>query len=107
MHSQRNRDRFGEQLMKTNVAAATLLACFLAATTFLAAQEKKQTSQPVSKPAAEAKAKPAISPKPSVKGTFKGNGKPAKLAFVSAHPGASLADKPSIVLVFTEKNHLK
>jgi len=52
-------------------------------------------------------AKAAGPVKASVTGTFKGNGKPAKLAFVSARPGEPFADKPSIVLVFTEKNHLK
>ena len=93
--------------MKIDLAATTLLACFLVATTFLAAQEKKQASQPVAKPAPEAKAKPAVSPKPSIKGTFKGNGKSAKLAFVTARPGEPFAGKPTIVLVFTEKNHLR
>lgn len=50
-------------------------------------------------------AKPAGPVKPSVTGTFKGNGKPAKLAFVSARPGEPFADKPSIVIIFTEKDH--
>ena len=36
-------------------------------------------------------AKPAGPVKPSVTGTFKGNGKPAKLAFVSARPGEEVA----------------
>jgi hypothetical protein len=40
-----------------------------------------------------------------VSGTFKGNGKEAKLAFVSARPGEPFADKPSIVLIFTERDH--
>lgn len=52
-------------------------------------------------------AKPAGPVKPSVTGTFKGNGKPAKLAFVSARTGEPFADKPSILLVFTEKDHSK
>ena len=50
-------------------------------------------------------AKPAAAVKPLVTGTFKGNGKPAKLAFVSARAGEPFGDKPSIVLVFTEKDH--
>jgi hypothetical protein len=58
-------------------------------------------------PAAQPAAKPAGPVKPSVTGTFKGNGKPAKLAFVSARSGEDFADKPSIVLVFTEKDHSK
>jgi hypothetical protein len=40
-----------------------------------------------------------------VSGTFTGNGKEAKLAHVSAHKGEPHADKPTIVLVFTEKDH--
>ncbi|HVJ87042.1 MAG TPA: hypothetical protein VM452_15415 [Caulifigura sp.] len=55
-------------------------------------------------------AKPAPSatpPKPSVTGTFKGNGKAAKLSYVSARPGEPFADKPSILLVFSEKDHTK
>ena len=42
---------------------------------------------------------------PPVSGTFKGDGKDAKLAFVSAHKGEPLADKPTVKLVFTEKDH--
>jgi hypothetical protein len=43
--------------------------------------------------------------KPGVMGTFKGNGKPAKLAFVSVRRGEPFADKPTLVVVFTEKDH--
>ena len=50
---------------------------------------------------------PAANVKPSVTGTFKGNGKEAKLAYVSAHWREPFDDKPSIVLVFTEKDHSK
>ncbi len=50
---------------------------------------------------------PAANVKPSVTGTFKGNGKEAKLAFVSAHWREPFSDKPSMVLVFTEKDHSK
>jgi hypothetical protein len=60
---------------------------------------------------AEATPKPAAKPagpvKPSITGTFKGNGKPAKLAFVSARSGEPFSDKASIILVFTEKDHSK
>jgi len=42
-----------------------------------------------------------------VTGVFKGNGKDAKLTNVSAHWREPFGDKPSIVLVFTEKDHFK
>jgi hypothetical protein len=50
---------------------------------------------------------PAANVKPSVTGVFKGNGKEAKLANVSAHWREPFSDKPSMVLVFTEKDHSK
>src|SRR5215211_5290479 len=50
---------------------------------------------------------PAANVKPSVTGVFKGNGNDAKLAYVSAHWREPFGDKPSIVLVFTEKDHSK
>ena len=50
---------------------------------------------------------PAANVKPSVTGVFKGNGKDAKLTNVSAHWREPFGDKPSIVLVFTEKDHSK
>ena len=50
---------------------------------------------------------PAANVKPSVTGVFKGNGKDAKIAHVSAHWREPFGDKPSIVLVFTEKDHSK
>lgn len=50
---------------------------------------------------------PAANVKPTVTGTFKGNGKEAKLAFVSAHWREPFSDKPSMALVFTEKDHSK
>ena len=43
----------------------------------------------------------------SITGVYKGNGKEAKLAFVSARKGEPFADKPTIVLVFSEKDHSK
>jgi len=45
--------------------------------------------------------------KPSVTGVFEGNGKEAKLAYVSAHWREPFGDKPSMDLVFTEKDHSK
>jgi len=50
---------------------------------------------------------PAANVKPSVSGVFKGNGKEAKLAYVSAHWREPFSDKPSMDLVFTEKDHSK
>jgi hypothetical protein len=50
---------------------------------------------------------PAANVKPSVTGVFKGNGKEAKLAHVSAHWREPFNDKPGMVLVFTEKDHSK
>src|SRR6266566_5317790 len=50
---------------------------------------------------------PAANVKPSVTGVFKGNGKEAKVAHVSAHWREPFSDKPSMVLVFTEKDHSK
>ncbi len=53
------------------------------------------------------KSGPAANVKPSVTGVFKGNGKEAKIAHVSAHWREPFSGKPSIVLVFTEKDHSK
>jgi hypothetical protein len=50
---------------------------------------------------------PAANVKRVVTGVFKGNGKEAKLAHVSAHWREPFSDKPSMVLVFTEKDHSK
>jgi len=50
---------------------------------------------------------PAANVKPTVTGVFKGNGKDAKLAYVSAHWREPFNDKPSMDLVFTEKDHSK
>ena len=50
---------------------------------------------------------PAANVKSTVTGVFKGNNKDAKLAYVSAHWREPFGDKPSIVLVFTEKDHSK
>jgi len=50
---------------------------------------------------------PAANVKPTVTGNFKGNGKDANLAYVSARWGEPFDGKPGIVLVFTEKDHSK
>ncbi len=50
---------------------------------------------------------PAANVKPSVTGVFKGNGKEAKVAYVSAHWREPFNDAPGMVLVFTEKDHSK
>lgn len=50
---------------------------------------------------------PAANVKPMVTGEFKGNGQDGKLAYVSANWREPFDDKPSIVLVFTEKDHSK
>src|SRR5260221_14004171 len=47
----------------------------------------------------------AVAEDAPVSGTFKGNGKEAKLAFVTALKGEPYLDKPTIVLVMTEKDH--
>lgn len=52
-------------------------------------------------------ARPAGPVKPTVTGKFTGNGKEAKLAFVSAYQGEDFSDKPSITLVLTELDHSK
>jgi hypothetical protein len=49
----------------------------------------------------------AAADKDSVSGVFKGNGQDAKLAYVSALKGQSFSNKPTIVMVFTEKDHSK
>ncbi len=50
---------------------------------------------------------PAANVKPTVTGLFKGNGKEAKIAHVSAYWDEPFSGKQSIVLVFTEKDHSK
>ena len=48
---------------------------------------------------------PAANVKPTVTGVFKGNGKEAKLAYVSAHWREPFSGKQGMVLVLTEKDH--
>jgi hypothetical protein len=50
---------------------------------------------------------PAANVPPSVTGTFTGNGKEAKLAYVSAHWREPFSGKTAMALVFTEKDHSK
>jgi len=50
---------------------------------------------------------PAANVKPTVTGVFKGNGKEAKLAYVSALWREPFNNQPGIVLLFTERDHSK
>ncbi len=50
---------------------------------------------------------PAANVPATVSGVFKGNGKEARLAFVSAHWQEPFSGKTGIALVFTEKDHSK
>ena len=50
---------------------------------------------------------PAANVTSTVTGVFKGNGKEAKLAHVSAHWREPFSDKTGMALVFTEKDHSK
>lgn len=43
--------------------------------------------------------------RPSVSGSFSGNGQPAKIRYVSAHPHEDFSDKKAVTLVFSEKDH--
>jgi hypothetical protein len=72
--------------MRPLIHVALLVAIGLTAAGPLVADEKKE---------------------PPVSGLFKGNGQEAKLAHLSAHKGDPSRDRPTIVLVFTEKDHSK
>ncbi len=50
---------------------------------------------------------PDASAEPGVSGNFLGDGKPAKLAFVSAKKGEPFSDKDTVVVVLTEKDQSK
>ena len=50
---------------------------------------------------------PAANVPATVSGVFKGNGKEAKIAFVSAHWREAFSGKQGMMLVFTEKDHSK
>ncbi len=56
---------------------------------------------------AETEQKAAPLAKLGVSGKFLGNGKEAKLAFISAYPREAFDDKPSLTIVMTEKDHSK
>jgi hypothetical protein len=71
---------------------------------FEAALIKASESLPASTPV---KHGPAANVKPTVSGVFKGNGKEANLAYVSAQWREPFSDKTSIQLVFTEKDQSK
>ncbi len=43
----------------------------------------------------------------SVSGKFTGNGKPSKLAFISASKAGELSGKPTIRIIMTEQDHSK
>jgi hypothetical protein len=58
-------------------------------------------------PSTARKGGPAANVTPSVSGVFKGNGKEAKLAYVSAHWREPFSGKQGMALVFTEKDHSK
>lgn len=51
--------------------------------------------------------RPAGPVKPVVTGSFKGNGKQGKLAFISARELEEFSDKPALMLILTEKDHTK
>jgi len=50
---------------------------------------------------------PELRAEPAVSGTFKGDGKEAKLAHCTSRKGEPTAGKATTVLVFTEKDHSK
>ena len=50
---------------------------------------------------------PAANVAPSVTGVFRGNGKDAKLAYVTARWVEPFDGRPGIQLIFTEKDHTK
>lgn len=43
----------------------------------------------------------------AIKGSFTGNGTPAKLAYISASKGEPFSGKPTIQIIMTEKDHSK
>ena len=74
---------------------------------FNVAMFKANEEMPGSEAAAKKTGGPAANVKPTVSGTFTGNGKPAKLNFVSARWTEPFDNKPGILLLFTEKDHSK
>ncbi|HET9800424.1 MAG TPA: hypothetical protein VFP82_01960, partial [Chthoniobacterales bacterium] len=68
---------------------------------------KADEELPASAEAAKKTGGPAANVKPTVTGTFMGNGKEAKLNYVSARWTEPFDNKPGILLLFTEKDHSK
>jgi hypothetical protein len=79
--------------MRQHVSRLSAFACVVTWALLIAAQEPPKGEK------AAAKA--------SVSGTFKGNGKEAKIAFVSAQWREPFNDKPGIRLIFTEMDHTR
>ncbi|HLW35801.1 MAG TPA: hypothetical protein VKS98_09095 [Chthoniobacterales bacterium] len=74
---------------------------------FNVALMKANEDLPASASTAQKTGGPAANVKPTVTGTFTGNGKDAKLNYVSARWTEPFDNKPGILLLFTEKDHSK
>lgn len=74
---------------------------------FNVAMLKADEDLPASASAEKKSGGPAANVKPTVTGTFMGNGKEAKVNYVSARWTEPFNDKPGILLLFTEKDHSK
>ena len=74
---------------------------------FNVAMFKANEEMPGSEAAAKKTGGPAANLKPTVTGTFTGNGKEAKLNYVSARWTEPFDNKPGILVLFTEKDHSK
>ncbi len=74
---------------------------------FNVAMLKANEELPASVLSAKKSGGPAANVKPTVTGTFMGNGKEAKLNYVSARWVEPFSGKTGIMLVFTEKDHSK
>jgi hypothetical protein len=74
---------------------------------FNVAMLKANEELPASASTAKKTGGPAANVKPTVTGTFMGNGKEAKLNYVSARWTEPFDNKPGILILFTEKDHSK
>ncbi|HME87724.1 MAG TPA: hypothetical protein VKE30_00765 [Chthoniobacterales bacterium] len=74
---------------------------------FNVAMLKANKELPASASIAKKSGGPAANVKPTVSGTFTGNGKDAKLNYVSARWTEPFDNKPGILLLFTERDHSK
>jgi len=74
---------------------------------FNVAMLKADEELPASSADARKTGGPAAHVKPTVTGTFTGNGKEAKLNYISARWAQPFDNKPGILLLFTEKDHSK